>query len=66
MGLAPAVPRLAGQWASYAKAQFQAFRDGTRKNDAAGVMRALSQRLSDEEIATVSTYLEALRPAGAQ
>jgi len=62
-GLAPATPRLAGQWANYARAQFDAFRDSTRKNDVAAVMRDLSHRLTDDEIAAVSTYLETLQPA---
>jgi cytochrome c553 len=62
LGLDPAAPRLAGQWASYARAQFQAFRDGTRKNDIAAVMRDISHRITDPEIEAVSAYLEASRP----
>lgn len=62
-GLPPTVPRLAGQWATYTLAQFEAFRDGTRKNDIVAVMRDLSHRLGDAEAAAVSAYLEALRPA---
>ncbi|MDO9709070.1 c-type cytochrome [Paracraurococcus lichenis] len=63
MGLAPAAPRLAGQFAGYARAQFQAFHDGTRKNDTAAVMRDLSHRLPQPEMEAVTAYLEALRPA---
>jgi thiosulfate dehydrogenase len=59
MGLAPTTPRLAGQWASYTRAQFEAFRNGTRKNDVAAVMRDLSSRLNDDDVAAISNYLEA-------
>ena len=61
-GLDLAAPRLAGQWGAYARAQFEAFRAGTRRNDVAAVMRGLSHRLGDAEIAAVSDYLEALQP----
>jgi cytochrome c553 len=61
-GLDPAAPRLAGQWGAYARAQFEAFRAGARRNDVAAVMRGLSHRLGDAEIAAVSDYLEALQP----
>jgi cytochrome c553 len=60
-GMPPAMPRLAGQWASYTQAQFQAFHDGTRKNDVAAVMRDLAQRLNADEVAAVAAYLAAAR-----
>jgi cytochrome c553 len=62
-GQPPAIPRLAGQWAPYAVAQFRAFRDGTRHNDVAGVMRGISHRLNDADVAAVAAYLQGLQPA---
>lgn len=61
-GMGPVFPRLAGQYAEYARAQFAAFRDGTRRNDPEAVMREVARRMSDDEVAAVSSYLAALRP----
>jgi cytochrome c553 len=41
---------------AYTRAQFEAFRSATRKNDVAAVMRDLAQRLGDDEVAVISTY----------
>ena len=61
-GEPPTFPRLAGQWAPYAVAQFHAFRDGTRHNDIAGVMRGIAHRLDDADVAAVAAYLAGLHP----
>lgn len=53
-------PRLAGQHATYIAAQLMAFRAGERANDAAGMMRASVDRLSDEEIAALAQYIAGL------
>ncbi len=64
-GIAPATPRLAGQWASYTRAQLDAFRQGTRNNDVAAVMRDLSRRMNEGDMAAASAYFEAQRPGRA-
>lgn len=63
VGQAPLYPRLAGQYADYAQAQLQAFRGKGRHNDVGAVMREIAGKLTDAEIAAVSAYLAALRPA---
>lgn len=50
-------PRLAGQHATYTAAQMSAFKAGTRTNDRAKVMRAVAERLTEQEIAALSEYL---------
>lgn len=61
-GNAPAVfPRLSGQLTAYTEKQLRDFRSGTRVNDEAAVMRTLSKRLTDEEIAALASYLAGLR-----
>lgn len=54
-------PRLAGQHAEYTKTQLQAFASGARKNDPSGMMRSISEQLSEEEIRAVSSYIEGLQ-----
>jgi len=53
-------PRLAGQFASYTAAQMTAFKSGTRTNDKARVMRAVAERMSEQEIAAVAEYIAGL------
>ena len=50
-------PSLRGQHAAYTELQLQAYRKGTRKHP---MMQAIAQKLSDEDIKTLSTYLSAL------
>ncbi len=52
-------PRLAGQWSEYNEAQLNAFKSGTRKNNAA--MAAIASRLSEAEIKAVADYAAGLR-----
>jgi cytochrome c553 len=61
-GQPPTFPQLAGQYAPYAQAQLDAFRQGHRRNDVAAVMREIAGSLSEQEIAAVSAYLESVRP----
>ena len=53
-------PRLAGQHAAYTQAQMQQFKAGTRNNDKARVMRAVAERMSEDEMAAVADYLAGL------
>ncbi len=63
MGLPPAIPALAGQPANYLKAQLQAWKQGTRKNDAGGLMSAVAAKLDDEDVDAVAQYYARARPA---
>lgn len=54
-------PSLSGQDTAYTELQLKAFRSGERTNDAAEIMRTISSRLSDTEIAALASYLFGLR-----
>ncbi|MCB5185615.1 cytochrome c [Methylobacillus gramineus] len=60
-GLAAGFPRLAGQHAAYTVTQVKAFRDGQRKNDAAKMMRMVSAKMTDDDIAAVADYIQGLK-----
>jgi cytochrome c553 len=60
-GIPAQFPRVAGQYSEYSLAQLQAFRLGERANDPNQIMRAISARLSDQEIKAVSEYMAGLR-----
>lgn len=62
IGLQPGFPALAGQYEPYTIAQLKSWRDGTRKNDPEGVMRAASRHLSDRDMQAVATYYAQLWP----
>ena len=53
-------PRLAGQSSAYIVQQLMEFKSGARRNDRAHVMRALTGRLTDDEIKAVAEYLAGL------
>lgn len=53
-------PRIAGQHSAYTTAQMSAFKTGARTNDRARVMRAVAERMSEQEIAAVAEYLAGL------
>jgi cytochrome c553 len=53
-------PRLAGQSSAYIVQQLMEFKSGARSNDRAHVMRALTGRLTDDEIKAVAEYLSGL------
>lgn len=59
----PAVlaPALGGQQAAYVVKQLQDYRKKARTNDVGRVMRDISSRLSEEDIAAVAEYITALR-----
>lgn len=56
----PRNPRLAGQHQSYVIDQLRQFRDGTRSNDRARVMRTIASRLDDAEARAVAEYIAGL------
>ncbi|WP_406854541.1 c-type cytochrome [Alsobacter sp. KACC 23698] len=64
-GEPPLYPRLSGQLSAYATAQLQAFKSGARKNDVSAVMREISAKLSDQDMAAVAQYYESIRPQAA-
>ena len=53
-------PRLAGQHAQYVDQTLKYFRDGARANDPNGMMRGVAARMTDNEIAAVSQYIQGL------
>lgn len=54
-------PALRGQDPAYTESQLRAFRDGTRNNDLAAVMRDNVARLNDAEIQALASYVSGLR-----
>jgi cytochrome c553 len=61
------VPNIGGQHADYVQTQLKAWHDGTTwGSDAhAGIMPAISQHLTEQDISAVSSYVEGLHPAPA-
>ncbi len=53
-------PALSGQDTPYVELQLKAFRSGDRNNDQSDVMRMVSARLNDKEIAALSSYVAGL------
>ena len=52
-------PRIGGQHSDYTEAQLNAFRAGTRGNNAQ--MLAIAAKMNDREIKAVSDYIAGLR-----
>ncbi len=63
-GNAPAgYPKIAGQHADYIAAQLRAFAEGRRTNDGEGrTMRGVAERMNENEIKAVASYIQGLRP----
>lgn len=59
-GIPAQYPRVSGQHADYAEAQLKAFRDGTRANDPARIMRTIALKMTDAEIKAVADYMAGL------
>ena len=53
-------PRVSGQHADYVKQTLEYFRKGERANDLNGMMRGVTARMTDQEIAAVSQYIQGL------
>ncbi|MBZ0222201.1 MAG: cytochrome c4 [Dokdonella sp.] len=60
-------PELGGQWADYVQAKLTEWKNGTTwgKDTNAQIMPTIAKRLSAEDIAAVSSYVEGLHAAGA-
>lgn len=59
LGLAK-FPRISGQHADYTKQTLINFRDGARTNDPNAMMQGVAARMTDNEIAAVSQYIQGL------
>ena len=59
-GIPAQYPRISGQHADYAEAQLKAFREGTRANDPAMIMRTIALKMTDSEIKAVTDYMAGL------
>lgn len=57
-----AFPAIAGQHAGYIAQQIDQWKNGGRKNDAVGLMKAVSDRLTDDETRAVAAYLASMKP----
>lgn len=60
VSIAPDIPNLAGQKATYLARQLEAFKAGTRKND---LMAAMAAQLNADDIKALSAYWSSLPPA---
>lgn len=60
-GIPAQYPRIGGQFADYTEAQLKAFREGSRANDPAKMMRMVAIRMTDAEIKAVADYIAGLR-----
>lgn len=56
-GVPPNFPAIAGQSAAYIEIQMKAWRAGTRRNDAVGLMATVAKKLSDDDIKAVAAYM---------
>lgn len=65
-GMGSAFPGLAGQHPNYIKQQLNAWRDGSRQNDPNQLMTGVAERLSEQQIEAVSTYLGAQQAVAAE
>ncbi|NDU85317.1 MAG: cytochrome c4 [Ferrovum sp.] len=59
-GVPALYPRLSGQYQDYTELQLQHFKDGTRANDPAAVMRSIAHRLTNDEIKALSDFMAGL------
>ena len=60
-GIPDKYPRLNAQHSEYTLAQLNSFRLELRKNDPAGVMRTIAQKLTEQEMQSVADYIQGLR-----
>jgi cytochrome c553 len=61
-GVDPIYPRIGEQKFNYLVSQLKKWRDGSRANDFMGQMRAVAEKLTDEDILNVATYLTQAPP----
>jgi cytochrome c553 len=62
LGLGHVFPAIAGQPAQYTAEQLRLWREGVRRNDQAGMMRTIAQRLDDDDMRALGLYLQSLPP----
>ena len=62
-GEPPAIPYLAGQYASYIASQLKMWQLGSRKSSA-DAMGYIAKRLDDRDVAAVAAYFQQVRTAG--
>lgn len=60
MGVGESFPAIAGQHASYLKAQLLAWRDGSRNNDPDQLMKGIADRLNEQQITAITKYYAGL------
>jgi cytochrome c553 len=60
---AASYPALRGQYAAYTAKQLRAYASGARKTDITKVMRDIAARLTEDDIAAVSSYIQGLSGA---
>jgi len=63
VGIGPTFPNLAGQKADYMVLQLKAFKDGSRKGANAAQMVGMVAALSDQDMADIAAYYEAMDAA---
>lgn len=61
-GVGKSFPALAGQHAFYLEAQLTGWRKGQRKGDPNGMMKAIAERLTKDEIAALTAYYASADP----
>lgn len=61
-GVPPFFPPIAAQHLSYLTQELERFQEGDRANDPLGLMRAVAQGLTDEELEAVAAYFASLPP----
>src|SRR5262245_28598759 len=54
-------PALRAQHAVYTYNQLKAFKDGTRKSASSDIMQAVTERMTDEEMRALASYVQGLR-----
>lgn len=62
IGIAPAIPYIAGQFGNYIEAQLKSWKEGRRKNSP-GQMADISQRLDEKDMAALAAYFEQVQRA---
>lgn len=59
-------PRIVAQYAPYISAQLQSWLAGTRRNDPAGVMQGITERLNDADRSAIAAYLAQTEPGAVE
>lgn len=62
LGMPPAYPWLAGQYAAYTELQLTSWQQGVRRNDPLGVMATVAKAMTPEDIRATALYFESVRP----